>query len=89
MSSWGEHTSLATPNNVRGPPGDRTNPPGDHMIPPDRSATIDIEADYEPISLHEDTTSSTPSADKLPQAKALQVYIYTQAASTGCTSVIV
>ena len=69
--SWGEHTCLATPNNVRGLPGD-------HMIPqsPNHSysAATDIE---ESILVHEDSSSSTPSTDKLPQAIALQVSVHT------------
>ena len=69
--SWGEHTCLATPNNVRGLLGD-------HMIPQSpnhsHSATTDIE---ESIPVHEDSSSSALSTDKLPQAIALQVPVHT------------
>lgn len=51
-------------------------PPDDHMIPPpDHSAMTDIEADLEPILVHQGSRSSSPAANKLPQAIALQVYI--------------
>ena len=77
FSSWGEHTCLANPNNVRGPPGDHMSPPGDHMITrsPNHSlsAATDIE---ESILVHEDSNSCTPSTDKLPQAIALQVPVH-------------
>ena len=66
-----------TPDDVRGSPGDHTSPPGDHMIPPECSAATDIEADFEHVIMHKDSSPSTPSADKLPQAKALQVLVHT------------
>ena len=77
MSSWGEHTCLATPNNAIGPPGDHMSSPGDYMLPPYHSAATDIEADLEPVIIHKDSNPSTPSADKLPQAKSLQVPVHT------------
>ena len=52
-------------------------PPGDHMFPPNHSPATDIEADLEPVIIHEDSSPSTPSADKLPQAKSLQVPVHT------------
>lgn len=78
LSSWGEHTCLvATPNNVRGPPSGHMTHPVDHMCPDHSTATTtDIEGDMEPVLMHEDSSPSTPSANKLPQAKALQVHVY-------------
>lgn len=77
MCSWGEHTHQVTSQNgiKSGPPGDHVSPTNDHMIhTTNLSAVVDIELDIERGSVLEDSKSSTPSIDKLPLAKALQVF---------------
>ena len=65
------------PPNVRSPPCDHNTSFGDHMTASHRSATTDVDVNLEPGMVDhslQDTTQSTPSIDKLPQAKALQVH---------------